>query len=121
MRLHPWMQMGSRLWMLAFWITCATVTTLALLPTAYLPPNLFNWWDKAQHALAFAVLGGLGLGAYPRHVPRVLIGLVLMGGCIELVQAATGWRYGEWFDWLADIVGVVLAGLLWRFLTRRSV
>lgn len=108
------MQPGSGLWMLAFWVACASVTILALLPIDNLPAALFNWWDKAQHAVAFAVLCSLGLAAYPKRAPALVIGLTLMGGCIELIQAATGWRYGEWFDWLADAVGIALGLLLWR-------
>ena len=39
-----------------FWGAVLAVTILALLPGEYLP-GVFDWWDKAQHALAFAVLG----------------------------------------------------------------
>jgi hypothetical protein len=51
-------------------------------------------------------LGGLGLLAYPAWALRVLLGLLVFGGGIELVQAATGWRIGDWWDWLADAIGV---------------
>jgi len=34
--------------------------------------------------------------------------LLVFGGLIELAQAATGWRHGEWADWLADAVGLAL-------------
>jgi VanZ family protein len=92
-----------------FWVACLAIGVLSLLPVAYLPPAAFDWWDKAQHALAFLVLSGLGLAGYPRQVARVLLGLLIFGALIELAQALTGWRYGEWQDWLADGVGVLVA------------
>lgn len=98
-----------------FWLCCAGFTLLALVPAQYLPPAAFNVWDKAEHAVAFAAMGGLGLLAYPRHWIRVLLGLLAFGAVIELAQAATGWRSGEWGDWLADAVGLALAWLALRF------
>ncbi|MCB1975171.1 MAG: VanZ family protein [Burkholderiaceae bacterium] len=84
------------------------VAVLSLLPTDYLPPPIFSLWDKAQHALAFTALAALGQQAYPRRRWQVLAGLLVFGGLIELAQAATGWRHGEWADWLADAVGLAL-------------
>lgn len=99
----------------AFWALLLCVAVLSLMPTAYLPAQVFNLWDKAQHALAFTALATLGLLAYPRQPWRVAIGLLAFGGAIELAQAATGWRYGEWSDWLADAVGLAAgSALAWR-------
>ena len=89
-----------------FWALLLCVAVLSLLPTDYLPPPIFSLWDKAQHALAFTALAALGLQAYPRRRWQMLAGLLVFGGLIELAQAATGWRYGEWADWLADAVGL---------------
>jgi VanZ family protein len=57
----------------------------------------------------------------------VAIALLAFGGAIELAQAATGWRYGEWSDWLADAVGLAAGwALAWHprrllpLLARRS-
>jgi len=93
----------------AFWLCLAAVTVMSLLPTSYLPPPVFSVWDKAQHALGFLVLIVLGLIAYPQRVWYLPPMLLVYGGAIELAQAATGWRYGEWLDLLADGVGI-LAG-----------
>ena len=92
----------------------AVVTVLSLLPGDYLPPVAFNVWDKAQHTLGFLVLGALGLWSYPNNILRVVMGLLIYGAAIELAQAATGWRFGDWQDWLANAVGVALAYGLWR-------
>lgn len=99
---------------LLFWVAVAIVAVLSLLPGDYLPPIAFSVWDKAQHALGFLVLGALGLWSYPKDSNTVVFGLLIYGAAIEMVQAATGWRYGDWQDWLANAVGVALAYGLWR-------
>ena len=111
-RARHWLQRGL---VGGFWALVLCVTVLSLMPTAYLPPQVFSLWDKAQHALAFTALAALGLLAYPRQPWRLAIGLLAFGGAIELAQAATGWRYGEWADWLADAVGLAAgSALAWR-------
>ena len=102
-----------------FWLCLAAVTVLSLLPTGYLPPPVFSLWDKAQHALGFVVLSVLGLSAYPQHARTLPILLLVCGGAIELAQAGTGWRYGEWLDLLADGVGVLCGAALWLALRGR--
>lgn len=102
----------------AFWLALLALTTLSLMPTGLLPPQVFSLWDKAQHALGFAVLTLLGLLAYPRHLAMLSLLLFVHGGLIELTQAATGWRYGEWLDLLADVIGIALGIGLWRVLLK---
>ncbi|QTQ33541.1 Uncharacterized protein pbN1_35550 [Aromatoleum bremense] len=97
-----------------FAAACLAVAVLSLLPGAALPPVAFNVWDKAQHAGAFAALAVLGLWAFPRQPVAVVGALLVYGVFIELAQGATGWRYGDWHDWLADAVGVTLGGMAWR-------
>lgn len=96
-----------------FWLSAVVLTVASLVPVALLPPQTFNVWDKAQHALGFGWLTLVGLFAYPKWPLRMAVCLLLYGGAIELAQAATGWRYGEWTDLLADGVGVVVGALLW--------
>ncbi len=106
----------------AFWAGVLGTTFLSLVPVEFLP-QAFNWWDKAQHALGFAVLTVLGLLAYPEARWHLSFGLLLFGGCIELAQAASGWRHGDWLDLLADAVGVVVVltpWCLWRFASKRA-
>jgi hypothetical protein len=48
--------MPFRKFALAIWaLAIVAVTVLALLPIQHLQLPVFNWWDKAQHALAFVV------------------------------------------------------------------
>ena len=119
-----WLHRGR---LVCFWSAALGVAVLSLMPIAYLPPQVFSLWDKAQHALAFTALALLGLLAYPRQPWRMVLALLAFGGAIELAQAATGWRYGEWSDWLADAVGLAAGwALAWHprrllpLLARRS-
>jgi VanZ family protein len=91
---------------LVFWGLLLLVVVGSLLPVDFLPPPVFSIWDKLQHAIAFAALCLLGFHAYRSKSLQVILGLLLLGGVIEIAQAATGWRYGEWLDWLADAIGI---------------
>ena len=96
-----------------FWCCMVALTVASLLPVALLPPQGFNVWDKAQHAMGFGWLALVGLLAYPRK-PVMMCGYLLVyGGAIELAQAATGWRYGEWWDLAADGFGVMIGAGAW--------
>lgn len=109
-------------WKVAFWALVVLTTVMSLMPNEQVPSSLV-FWDKAQHTLGFAVLAVLGLLAYPLAVPRVLAGLLLFGAGIECAQALTGWRQGDWMDWLADAVGIALgtaAVAVWAHLRGRS-
>ena len=102
-----------------FWLMVVTVVTLALLPGRQLPGALFDWWDKAQHFVAFLVLTAVGLIAYQRQ-NRLLIatGLAALGLAIELIQASLDWRYGDATDLAADCLGIAAALLAFLALER---
>ena len=102
---------------LAFWICFIAINALALSPAPYLPPlEIFNWWDKAQHAIAFGTLAVLAALAYP-EASRLRIALLLIGQgvLIEVLQYYGGYRFGDWQDAVADGVGVLggLMGVTW--------
>ena len=95
-----------------FWIACILFGFLCLIPVTYLPSGLFDWWDKAQHVLAFFCLTTLGTFVYQKAVGKVVIGLIVYGGLIELLQLLTGWRSGEFADWVADGIGILTGFIL---------
>ena len=108
------------LWRVVFWSLLMSTLVLSLIPVQQLPQGL-NFWDKAQHALGFAALAITGLLAYPAHAWRVILGLAIVGVGIELAQALSGWRHGDWMDWLADCVGLGAgAGTVWAWTGARS-
>jgi VanZ family protein len=102
------------LWKASFWTLVLITLWLSLVPVEQVP-SAFHFWDKAQHALGFAGLAWLGLMAYPKHIHRLLLGLMLLGAFIEVAQWLTGWRQGDWQDWVADCVGLVMGSAFWRF------
>lgn len=97
----------------AFWLASLALLALTLLPGQQLLHLPLNFWDKAQHALAFGTLSLLGVWTWPRRAHRLPLfaGLLLYGGAIEIAQHLTGWRHGEWADWAADAVGVAVIAL----------
>ena len=112
-----WMRVG---WYLAM----AAVAVLALMPIEHLQMPVFDWWDKAQHALAFVVLTGWALLLWPSHALRVVLVMLAYGAGIEGAQWAVGWRFAEWADLAADAVGVSVAWMVvsgwWRFQSRKQ-
>jgi VanZ family protein len=99
-----------------FWACFLALNALALSPAPYLPPlEIFNWWDKAQHAIGFGTLTVLAVLAYP-DVSKLRIGLMLvaLGVLIEVLQYFSGYRFGDWQDAVADGVGVLLGLVLAR-------
>ena len=104
---------------LLFWLLLITIVVLSLLPASELPGGIFNFWDKAQHAMAYAVLAVLAVRAYPGQPRlRTSTGLLLLGAVLELAQAASGLRYGEWSDLLANGLGIALGMALVQWLPR---
>lgn len=104
-----------------FWMTFIALTFLFLVPQHYLAPKFFDWWDKLQHSLAFGVLTTLGLLGYgfsQSQLIRVVLALAVYGALIEVLQALSGWRYGEFSDWLADLLGVVIAWGIFLYLQK---
>lgn len=103
-----------------FWCSATVLTVASLVPVDLLPQQAATIWDKGQHAFGFGWLTLVGLLAY-RHKPwTVIIALLVYGGVIELLQAATGWRHGEWLDLLADGIGVLIGTALWLVVQRLS-
>ena len=97
-----------------FWLCFLALNALALSPAPYLPPlEVFNWWDKAQHAIGFGTL------AYPlvsRY--RLAALLCLQGVAIEVLQFWGGFRFGDWEAAVADAVGVVLGLIVFKLCMR---
>lgn len=75
------------------------------------PAQSWPYEDKVKHAAAFVALTALGWRAGYRDVLRLGGGLLALGAAIEIAQAFTSWRSGEWADLLADAAGIALG--LW--------
>lgn len=92
----------------------ALLLVLALVPPQAAPQ--VTGWDKANHALAFLVLGGLAsLGWRSRWRWPLLLGYGLL---IEGLQALTPWREPSALDVLANTLGLFAAWGLLRLRAR---
>ncbi|WP_271078062.1 hypothetical protein [Aurantiacibacter sp. MUD61] len=98
----------------AIWLACV----IGMLWFAFAPAEQGGLGGAGFHGLAFAVLGLLTPFAFPRlSLWLILIGLVVLGGGIEVVQTYTGMgRVGEWIDFYMDVIaassGIMAAILL---------
>ncbi|WPH22444.1 VanZ family protein [Variovorax paradoxus] len=103
-------QPGAAVWRWLLALAMLALLVLSLAPASASLPT--TGWDKANHALGFAVLGLLGQWAWPGRTAIVLTALLAYGGLIELLQSFTPDRIAEAADLLADWVGLLLgAGL----------
>jgi VanZ family protein len=103
-------------WRWLFALCALAVLVLSLLPPATPLPS--TGWDKSNHLLGFAVLAWLGLRAYPRRIAAVLLGLIVYGGVIEVLQSFTPYRFADWIDLVADGLGVGMGYAVWRLAAR---
>jgi VanZ family protein len=95
----------------AFWRAAFIAATLIAFSVAVWPrPVTFEGdnVDKGLHFGTFYVLEVLALVSYRRLRITPAIGLVLLGGAIELIQGQIGRDCSVW-DWLADTLGVMAA------------
>jgi VanZ family protein len=109
------------LWALAFVSACGLMLLLLLMPIT-IKTQTFEHLDKLEHAGAFAALMVLGSLAWPRHLFRVAVGLLIYGGLTEVLQGTlTSTRSASAADWVADALGVGVGYLLFsRLFSRRK-
>ena len=112
----------------AMWTGLGVVSGLGMALAAWLfiapdvgPPPAIPFQDKIFHAVAFACLTGPGVLVLPRRYLWFWVAhMVALGGGIELVQARAGeGRSGDVLDFAADVLGIVVALAIGRWLRSR--
>lgn len=104
-KFRPWVRRAG-LWLFA--PALAVVAWGELTPH---PPQIADkvfGWDKAEHFTAYfglALLAALAWGLR-RSVLLVLVGVIALGGVLEILQSMTG-RDAEWLDELANSLGAL--------------
>jgi len=99
------------------------------MPVPETPLNNLTLFDKWMHISMYAVLCLVMWAEYLRrhqklNKTRLFIGAflapLLMGGLIELAQAncTGGNRSGDWLDFVANSIGVVMGNLIGMLLAR---
>jgi VanZ family protein len=90
------------------------VVVLSVLPQEVVP--VFRISDKVAHFIAYAAIAALGVLGFQGAAGGVVIGVVALGGALEVVQAYIPGRSAELLDFVVDVVGVAAGYLLARLL-----
>jgi len=105
-----------KLWIVIGWSLVIAVIILSLIP----PPPIMSvdYADKIGHLIAYFVLMGWFAQIYHALRQRIqfMIGFLLLGAVLEILQGFGGIRYAEWADMVANSVGVILA---WQLTKKR--
>ena len=114
-------RLPSRLRLAGYAVAVGVLLFLTLAPSEDIPnPSI---WDKAEHAIAWMVLAGIGLAFWPMRPWRITAFAMFIGGLVEVLQSMLPFgRDGDARDLLGDGVGVAAALLAWaviRGLMRR--
>jgi VanZ family protein len=94
---------------IVFWAATIFTFVCAILPSQHVI-HIFKW-DKAEHFLAFYVLTGLAVAAFPRgNLFIIAAALSAFGAFIELVQGLS-WvgRDRDLQDWMTDTIAIGMA------------
>ena len=106
---------GLRLGLYA--LATAALLYLCLAPSNGLPG--IKLWDKAEHAISWAVLAGAGLVLFPRRPGVIVLYAAAVGALVEVLQGLPAVnRDSDWRDWVADMVGVAAAWAILRLARR---
>ncbi len=100
----------TTLLLVCYWVALATATHVPKLPTVALGTG-----DKTAHFVAYAALALALSVAWHARWPwagRAPLWVWLLasayGAVDELTQIPVPGRYGEWRDWLADLLGAMI-------------
>ena len=100
-----------------FWISFLGSYVAAVLPQD-LAPVIGPLGDKTHHVLAFFILGVLLSFAYEMKYRYTFLFLLLYGVFIEVSQLFAINRCAEVMDVFADLIGIVIAITLYKFLKK---
>lgn len=111
-------RLPRRLRLTLYALACSVLLYMTLAP-GHDVPGVGITWDKAEHALAWAVLTGAGLLLSTRRRWAIGVFAFVFGAVIEVGQATMGLgRDGDWHDLLADSTGIAVAYLAWWLMRR---
>lgn len=110
--------LNSRVFKVLFVIACIAIFAVSLIPGKQLPSNLI--WDKAGHFIAYFGLAFIARIASKKHPSwQLLISCIGFSFAIELLQQLIPNRGFEWYDLLANSLGVVFGLYSAKFLKNK--
>lgn len=99
-------------------LAVAVLLYLTLAPAEDLPE--VNLWDKAEHAIAWLVLAGLGLVLFPKRALTIGLFALGVGILVEILQGMPMiGRDADARDVLADSVGIAAAFAVFALARKR--
>lgn len=96
-------------WALVGWVMVLLMVYLSLTPRP--PPLGVQIWDKLSHTLGYLALTYWFAQLHERRV-AVILGMLALGGGLEIAQGLTSYRQASWLDMLANGLGVAAGWLL---------
>ena len=90
------------------WSWAVAICILSLIPPVDAGIQIFSHIDKVQHLVAYGIAMLLFGLLYPTQYKWSVIGLLLMGLSLELLQSLTSTRHMDGFDMIANTLGVLL-------------
>ncbi len=103
----------TRLIRLFGWFLVGLLIALSLIRLPAVMPAVPSG-DKWMHLISYLLLTYWFLHAYIAHPKLVVLGFVLLGAGLELLQSLTPYRLMEWLDLLMNVLGAVLALVVFR-------
>ena len=115
MKMNPNLLIKILAWLcnLGLWLIC-------LLPLKIHVPAPITRSDLFYHGLSYMIVGLLYSMAYPRRIYLTSVLLIIQGIAIEFIQPFTG-RFFEYYDMIANSIGVLISVLIAHFILRNAV
>lgn len=101
------------------WIFNLTLIGVCLAPIGEHVPKPFERSDLLYHAASYSLGTGLFLASQKYCPFKVMIALITQGIAIEFIQPYFG-RFFEYFDIGANVLGVLLAFTVYKFVMKPS-
>lgn len=103
------------IWRIIAFMNIALIIFLSIVPGPKDMGQLIGM-DKLLHVLAYAFTMFWCRMCYSekKHIIMFSIGLILMGGTLEIMQGLTGYRMMSAYDMIANSIGVLLGLVLAR-------
>lgn len=110
----------KKIWLAIGLVAVGAIWYLSLMHS---PPEIINevpMEDKGSHFFGYLAVSFWFFQIYePHYFKFVTLSFIVMGVLIEFIQGSLGYRSFEYFDMVANSIGVVAAWIIASFLTHQ--